>query len=466
MSEHFEHFDWILAGGEVVLPGETRRLDIGIRSGLIAALGENLNAAEAREVKDASGMLVLPGVIDTHVHFNEPNMGHWEGFETGSAALAAGGCTLYADMPLNGNPPTVTLEALEMKRRLAAGSSAVDYSFWGGLMPGFLGHIEELAEAGVIGFKAFMSNPGGEGEGRFREADRETLREGMRRIAAAGGILALHAESDALTSRLAEEALAAGRTDARAFAASRPVEAETAAVTEALELAEQTGCRLHFVHISSPEAVDIIDAAKRRGADVTLETCPHYLVLTASDMERLGPVAKCAPPLRDAARLEELWKRVAEGKIDFIASDHSPCPEVMKQPVSGSFFEAWGGIAGAQSTLELMYHEGCVKRGLPLHQLAALLSSHPAERYGYSSKGRIAPGYDADLVLLDPGRSYTLTPGDLWHRHKHSPYVGRTFSGRVTAVYCRGNVVYSEAERSVRPGGGTFVTPGKAGARG
>ncbi|WP_068693548.1 allantoinase [Paenibacillus yonginensis] len=452
--------DWIIQGGSVVLPGETRRLDIGIRDGEIAVLRDKLNPAEAKASVDAAGKLVLPGMIDVHVHFNEPNLGHWEGFETGSAALAAGGCTLYADMPLNGNPPTVTLEALRMKERLAAEDSLTDYSFWGGLMPGYLDRIEELAAAGVIGFKAFMSNPGGEGEGRFREVDRAALYEGMKRIAAVGGILALHAESEDMTSSLAAEAVAAGRLDARAFAASRPPAAELEAVSEALELAEQTGCRLHFVHISTPEAVDLIDEAKRRGLDVTLETCPHYLALTVEDMERLGPAAKCAPPLRDEARREELWKRVAEGKIDWIASDHSPCPADMKQPASGSYFEAWGGIAGAQSSLELMFEEGCVKRGLPLHQLAALLSAHPADRFGFRRKGRIAEGYDADLVLLDPGKPYTLTVDDLRHRHKHSPYIGRTFSGKVSAVYCRGNVIYSEAGGTAAPGGGVWIKPG------
>ncbi|WP_223066985.1 allantoinase [Paenibacillus caui] len=458
-----DRYDLIIHGGLVVLPDEVRKMDIGIQNGKIAALADHIESHLAADTVNAEGRLVMAGMIDAHVHFNEPNLGHWEGFETGTAALAAGGCTAFADMPLNGNPPTVTLPALEIKERLAAEGSAVDYAFWGGLMPGFLDQIEGLAAAGVIGFKAFMSNPGGEGEGRFREVDRKTLHEGMKRIAAAQGVLALHAESEEMTSKLAEAARAAGKTDARAFVESRPVEAEVEAVSEALELAEQTGCRLHFVHISSPEAVDVIDAAKRRGMDVTLETCPHYLVLTASDMEELGPVAKCAPPLRDEARQAELWKRLEAGKIDFITSDHSPCPESMKDMANGTFFDAWGGIAGAQNSLELMLDEGWHKRGIPLPAISRLLSLHPAKRFGfYPRKGEIAEGFDADLVLIDPNRNYTLSREDLLHRHPHSPYIGRTFSCKVTEVYCRGRAVYREGQGIVSKAEGKWIAPAQA----
>lgn len=441
-----EHFDLIVAGGLVVLPSGVCRKDIGVAEGKITALRGQIPPELADRVVNAENRLVMAGTVDTHVHFNEPNLGHWEGFRTGSAALAAGGCTAFADMPLNGNPPTVTLSALKQKQRLAAEDCSVDYAFWGGVMPGYLDELPALAEAGVIGFKAFMSNPGGEGKGRFRESDRETLLEGMKRIAAFNGILALHAESEALTSRLAEAEKAAGQLDAKAFIRSRPVEAEVEAVSEALELAALTGCRLHFVHISSPEAVDVIEEAKRRGQDVTLETCPHYLVLTDEDMERIGPAAKCAPPLRDAARLEQLWERLAAGSIDFVVSDHSPSPESMKSLAGGrSFFEVWGGIAGAQNTLELMLQEGWVKRGIPLPQISALLSANPAKRFGlYPRKGEIAVGFDADLVLIDQSRNDELKREHLRHRHPHSPYLGRTFTCKVTDTFCRGQQVYSE----------------------
>ncbi|MBB6732021.1 allantoinase [Cohnella sp. CBP 2801] len=458
-----ESFDLVVRNGTVVLPGEVVRADVGVRNGKIAAVAGDIGAVEAARAIDAEGCLVMPGVIDAHVHFNEPNFGHWEGFRTGSAALAAGGCTAYADMPLNGNPPTVDGKALREKERLAAGHSAVDYAFWGGLVPGNLDRLRELADAGVVGFKAFMSNPGGEGEGRFREADPGTLRAGMERIAAFGGLLALHAESDAMTARLAALARSEGRTGARDFALSRPVAAELEAVADALAMAEETGCRLHFVHISSPEAVRLVAAARGRGMDVSLETCPHYLTLTEEDMVRLGPVAKCAPPLRDAARREGLWAGLLAGDIDWIASDHSPCPESMKMAPGLTFFDAWGGIAGAQNTLELMLEEGWIKRGLPLPALSELLSARPARRFGfYPRKGEIAVGFDADLAIVDPNRPRELAKEELLHRHPHSPYIGKRLSCKVVATLCRGIEVYREREGIVAPGAGVRLGPVRA----
>lgn len=445
-----EKFDWIVRGGQVVLPGEVHVVDIGIKDGRIAALAERLEAAEGSPELDALGKWVLPGMVDVHVHFNEPNMGHWEGFATGSAALAAGGCTSYVDMPLNGLPPTVNVPSLRLKETLAKGSSAVDYAFWGGLVPGNLEDLEPLAAEGVLAFKAFLSNPGGEGEERFREVDDVTLYEGMKRIASFGGLLALHAESDAITSKLAEEAAREGRTGPLDFVRTRPVIAELEAVNRALLFAEQTGCRLHIVHVSSPEAIELIAQAKRRGVDVTSETCPHYLALSESDLARLGAVAKCAPPLRDEARMALMWEQLAEGKIDVVASDHSPCPEELKLAPELTFMQAWGGIAGAQSSLELMLHEGHAVRGIPLPKLAALLSSNPAKRFGlYPRKGEIAVGFDADLAIVDPAAAYTLGKEDLLQRHKFSPYVGRTFSCRVEATLVRGSVVY-EAGTGIR----------------
>ncbi|MCE3199418.1 allantoinase [Paenibacillus sonchi] len=444
-----EAYELIIRNGDVVLPGEVRKLDVGVQDGKIAALGQGLQAAAAATVIDAEGQYVLPGMIDMHVHFNEPAFGHWEGFRSGSAALAAGGCTCYADMPLNGNPPTVNRAALQLKAEAASGNSAVDYMLWGGLVPGNLAELEGLAAAGVTGFKAFISNPGGEGEGRFREVDDGTLFLGMQKIAALGGILALHAESEDITAMLSAGAVRSGRTGARDFAASRPAMAELEAVSRALIYSERTGCRLHFVHISTAAAVEMIHSAKRRGLDVTAETCPHYLVLNEDSMERLGPVAKCAPPLRSTQEQEELWKVLAEGRIDLIASDHSPCPPELKFDPGLTFFEAWGGISGAQSSLELMFHEGVHMRGLPVTQVSALLSGQPARRFGLDHrKGSIAPGLDADLVLLNPKAGYTLAAGDLLYRHKHSPYTGMTLSCKVTATVCRGNVVYT-AEQGV-----------------
>lgn len=452
-------FDRIVQNGLVVLPDEVRKLDIGIRAGKIAALADRLDAEPDVPVISAEGQWVLPGVIDAHVHFNEPGLGDWEGFETGSAALAAGGCTAYIDMPLNGRPPTVSLPALKAKQAAAEGRSCVDYALWGGLVPGNLAQLEELAAAGVAGFKAFMSDPGGEGEDIFREVDDLTLYEGMRRIAALGGVLALHAESEALVSRLGEQMRRGGLTDAEHFIASRPILAEVEAVNRALFYAEQTGCALHFVHISSVQAVRTIRAAKARGLDVTVETCPHYLTLTDEDAGRIGTTAKCAPPLRPAAEVEGLWREVAEGGFDLIASDHSPCPTELKR--HDNWFQAWGGISGAQHTLELVLHEGHLDRGIALPALSKLLSANPARRFGlHRDKGTIGVGFDADLAIVDPRLSYTVEAADLYHRHKHSPYVGRTLSCRVAATLCRGHVVYRLGEGIVASGRGKRLTAG------
>ncbi|MBB6675451.1 allantoinase AllB [Cohnella nanjingensis] len=453
-------YEKIVRGGQVVLPGEVREWDIGIRDGRIAALAERLEAGEETETIDASGLWVLPGMVDAHVHLNEPAMGHWEGFATGTAALAAGGCTSFVDMPLNGLPPTVNIPALRLKEAAAEGACAIDYAFWGGLVPGNLDQLETLHREGVAAFKAFLSNPGGEAEERFREIDDVTLYEGMKRIASFGGLLALHAESEAITARLSAEALAAGRNGPLDFAATRPAIAELEAVGRALLFARETGCRLHFVHISTPEAAALIDKAKREGQDVTVETCPHYLALTERDMAALGPVAKCAPPLRDEVRQERLWALASAGGIDLVASDHSPCPEALKSPADGSFFGAWGGIAGAQSSLEVMLHEGAFLRGIPLQRIAALVAGMPAKRFGlYPRKGEIAVGFDADLALVDPKRAYTLRKEDLLQRHPHSPYIGRTFSCRVTATYVRGKLVYALGSGIVAPGGGIRLRP-------
>lgn len=457
-----ESYELIIKNGLAVLPEGAARLDIGIVSGKIAALEADLQPGPDTVLIDAAGQYVLPGMIDAHVHFNEPSFGHWEGFDTGSVSLAAGGCTTYVDMPLNGNPPTVSLPALSLKAELAEGHSAVDYAFWGGLVPGNADELEKLWQAGVAGFKAFISNPGGEGEGRFREVDDETLYLGMKKIAELGGVLALHAESDEMTAVLGAEAVRSGRTGARDFAASRPPQAELEAVARALLYGERTGCRLHFVHISTAEAVELIDKAKRRGQDVTVETCPHYLVLTEDDMEVMGPVAKCAPPLRSAAEQEKLWDALAQGKIDLVASDHSPCPPELKLAPGLSFFEAWGGISGAQSSLELMFHEGVNKRRLPVKLIARLLSEGPAERFGLSRrKGRIAAGMDADLVLLHPDMPYTLSSSHLLYRHQHSPYTGMELSCRVTATLCRGRLVYTLEDGVISPGGGEWIKSGE-----
>ncbi|SFB50382.1 allantoinase [Cohnella sp. OV330] len=438
-----DRYDLVIINGQVVLEDRVAQLDIGIRHGRIEHLSASVERGRAAVI-DADGLVVMPGMIDAHVHLNEPGLGHWEGFRSGSSALAAGGCTTYIDMPLNGIPPTVTVQALELKRKLAAGASYADYGFWGGLMPGYLKELGPLANAGVVGFKAFMSSPGDDHEDAFRRTDDQVLLEGMKRIAELNKVLVLHAEDESIVARLTDLARREGRSGAADYTGSRPVIAEVEAVQKALDYAKQSGCRLHFAHISSGDAVMAIRQAKLTGTDVTLETCPHYLTLTDADLARMGAVAKCAPPLRSREEQAELWKRLAQGDIDLVASDHSPCPSQLK--ASRDLFAAWGGIAGAQSSLELLVDEGHLKRGIPLAHISRLLSGAPAKNFGFEHmKGAIKPGLDADLVLLDLNEPYILAAGQLYQRHKHSPYAGRRIGCKVKKTLLRGGVIYDDS---------------------
>ncbi|QMV43145.1 allantoinase AllB [Cohnella cholangitidis] len=439
--------DRVIKGGNVVLQGGVRIADIAIQAGVIVDIGPDIQTP-TRQTIDAQGLYVMAGVVDAHVHLNEPGLGEWEGFESGSAALAAGGCTTFFDMPSNGPPPTLTVEAMNRKLQTANRTgSYVDYALWGGLVPDNLDDLEALADAGVIGFKAFMSAPGDKGEGCYKEVDDIVLFEGMKIIAGKKKVLAVHAESEEIIAALSEKFDGRKKRSVRDFLESRPLAAELDAVRRVLLFAERTECPLHLVHISSPQAVDMIWEAKMNGVNVTVETCPHYLMFTDDDLERLGPLAKCAPPIRGLREREGLWTRLAEGKIDLIASDHSPCPPSMKLNADEDYFAIWGGIAGAQSTLELMFDEGHLERGLPLPLLSKLLSEAPARRFGlFPRKGRLAVGADADIVLVHPDSPYVLEREHLQYRHRQSVYAGRSFRSRVVMTMSRGKTVYTKEE--------------------
>ena len=443
-------FDILVRGGTVV--GEEMLAgDIGIVDGSIVAVEAHLGGS-AREEIEAHGLHVLPGCVDVHVHFNDPGRTDWEGFATGSEAASAGGTTCVVDMPLNASPPTVDGAAFRLKLAAAEGTSRVDFAFWGGLVPGNIGDLPELAELGVVGFKAFMC-PSGIGD--FAAADDETLREGMACAAELGLPVAVHAESAELTARLAADAAAAGRRGWRDYASSRPVEAELEAIARALSLAEETGCSLHVVHASSARGVRLVREARARGVAATCETCPHYLLLDEDDLAELGAVAKCAPPLRAREEVEALWTEVRSGTVELIASDHSPAPASLK--TDDDALAVWGGISGCQSLLATTLTEG-LARELELRQLADLLSAHPAERFRLPRKGRIEPGFDADLALLDLGDESELRAADLRYRHRHSPFVGRRLRGLVRRTLVRGQTVWRSGEavgappsRLVRP---------------
>ncbi|HVC82401.1 MAG TPA: allantoinase [Chloroflexota bacterium] len=447
-------YDLLLRGGTLVVPDGLSVADLAVAGGRIVAIGPDLEGTAAESI-DATGLHVFPGIIDAHVHFNEPGRAEWEGFATGSRALATGGGTLFFDMPLNAHPPTVTAEAFDQKHAAAEASSIVDFALWGGLVPGNLADLEPLAERGVIGFKAFMSNSGIDD---FAAVDDDTLFQGMRIAARLGRIVAVHAENDAITAGLARRAMVEGRVGARDYLASRPVIAELEAINRAITLAAEAGCALHIVHVSSGRGVELVAEAHARGVDVSCETCPHYLVLTEDDVERLGAVAKCAPPLRPQMEIEALWEHLRTGALPMVASDHSPAPASMK--TSDDFFRVWGGISGCQHLLALLLAEGHDRRGIDPSTLSRRASGFAAERFGLApNRGTLAVGASADLALVDLAATFTVTAGDLRYRHPHSPYVGREVRGRVVRTVVRGITVQRDGV-CIDGAVGRLVTPG------
>jgi allantoinase len=422
----------LIANGTLITPNGAVTADIAIEGERITAIAPNLPPAP--NTIDATGLTILPSLIDIHLHFNEPGRTDWEGAETGSRALAAGGGTLFFDMPLNSTP--CTLDAHEFDRKVDALSktSITDFALWGGLTPSSINHLDELAHRGVIGFKAFLCDSG---LPEFPRADDLTLYEGMQRAAKLNLPVAVHAESEEIVKALQTRITLSGRTDITAFLESRPIIAETEAITRAALIARETGCKLHIVHISSGKGVLAALEARQLGADISLETCPHYLLFTEDDLHRLGAIAKCTPPLRNPSQQQALWSAVQNGAIDHIASDHSPCPPDMKQ--RDNFFSVWGGIAGVQWTIPAL-----IDRGLALEHIAALTAANAARRFSIEERGTIAPGQLADLVIVDVNSTQTDEADNLLHRHRITPYLGMKLRGVVRKTIRRGEVIYSE----------------------
>ncbi|GER90330.1 allantoinase [Dictyobacter vulcani] len=441
-------YDLVIRGGTVVTASGTEQADLAIVDDQIVAIAPEVSGS-AKAVIDAHLLHLLPGVIDAHVHFNEPGRTAWEGFVSGSRALAAGGTTTFFDMPLNAHPPTLDAASFAAKLAAARASSYVDFGLWGGLVPGNLQQLDELAACGVVGFKAFMSNSGIDD---FQAVDDATLYWGMERAANLGKIVAVHAENDQLTSSMAQQAQAAGRTEVRDYLASRPVVAELEAIERAILFAQETGCALHIVHVSSGRGVRLVAGARARGVDVSCETCPHYLVLTEEDMEDLGALAKCAPPLRSQTELEALWQHLFAGTLPMVASDHSPAPPHMK--TSADFFQIWGGISGCQSLLALLLTEGYHQRHLSLQTIVSATSAYVARRFQLPArKGRLEVGADADLSLVALTEPYQLQESDLFYQHPYSPYLGFELRGKIVRTLVRGRTVFLDGEIVGMPAG-------------
>lgn len=428
--------DLIVRARRVLIDGAFRPATVVVQDGrIVATLGFDDAPADAQTLADDE--VLLPGLVDTHVHINEPGRTEWEGFVTATRAAAAGGVTTVLDMPLNSIPPTIDVPALEVKRAAAAAGAAIDVGFWGGAVPDSLGHLEALWDAGVFGFKCFLA-PSGVDE--FPHLNHEQLNRALDEIAGFDGLLIVHAEDPDVLVRSAN----AGGTSYARFLESRPPAAETAAIQAVLDGARRTGARVHILHLSSAAALPSIAAAKADGVRITVETCPHYLTFDAEHVPDGATQYKCCPPIRDAANQDALWGGLLDGTIDFIVSDHSPSTAERKFAGDGDFQVAWGGIAGLQFGLAAVWSEAR-RRDIPLERVVGWLSSATAAFAGLRTKGRIAAGADGDLVVFAPDAPDRVEVGELQYRNKISAYVGASLTGRVRTTWLGGGMVSADA---------------------
>ena len=416
-------------GRRVITPEGERAATVLVRDGVITGLAGYPDAPPGTFTLAADEVL-LPGLVDSHVHVNEPGRTEWEGFATATAAAAAGGVTTIVDMPLNSIPPTVTVPALRAKQAAAAGQLAVDVAFWGGAVPGNVADLRPLHEAGVVGFKCFLL-PSGVDE--FAPLDHARLGAAMTEIASFGGLLIAHAEDPGV---IAAAPAARGRRY-RDFLASRPPEAEQRAIAALLDQTRRTGCRTHIVHLSSAAALPAVRAAQSAGLPVTAETCPHYLTLRAEDVPDGATQFKCCPPIRDDANRDALWAGLLDGAISCVVSDHSPCTVAARRLDTGDFGAAWGGIASVQLGLPAVWTEAA-RRGVGLDRVAAWMAAAPAVLTGLADRGAITPGRRADLCVFAPDQTFVVDPAALRHRNPVTPYAGQTLRGVVRQTWLAG----------------------------
>jgi allantoinase len=429
----------VIRGQRVLLPEGVGPAAIHVKDGRIADLTAVDQLPPDAQLVDVGALLITPGVVDSHVHINEPGRTEWEGFRTTTEAAAAGGITTVVDMPLNCIPATTSRDAAEKKRDVLGDSLNVDVAFWGGVVPGNAGQLEGLAKFGVPGCKCFTCPSGVDEFPHVTCDDLETALPVLRDL---GRTLLVHAEAPGPLER-AE--LAVKGQDPRRYStylASRPAAAEDEAIAMIIDLCRKHRARAHIVHLASGSAIPLLRAAQREGVQITAETCLHYLAFSAEEIGDGATHFKCAPPIRDAANREALWAGLREGVIGMVVSDHSPCTPALKKPETGDFMGAWGGIAGLQFGLSALWTMA-KQRGLPLEQVFAWNSSAPAKLAGLSHrKGRIARGFDADLVVWDDTATFTVKPEAVKHRHKVTPWAGRTLTGVVQKTFVRGQLAY------------------------
>jgi allantoinase len=422
--------DTVVRARRAVVDGREQAVAVGIRDGRIAVVAAHDADLAGREVVYLAGdEVLLPGLVDTHVHVNEPGRTEWEGFASATRAAAAGGVTTIVDMPLNSIPPTTTVAALEAKRAAAREQAWVDVGFWGGAVPGNLADLAPLHDAGVLGFKSFLLDSGVE---EFPHLEPDGLRAAMAETARLGALMIVHAEDGALV----DDAAVRGSAYA-GFLASRPPLAEQRAIDLVIRTARETGGRAHVVHLSASSALPALRAARLAGVDVSVETCPHYLSLAAEDVPDGATEFKCCPPVREAGNRDRLWAGLADGDIDLVVSDHSPCTVDLKRRDTGDFGAAWGGIASLQLSLPVVW-TAARERGHSLADVVRWMATTPARRVGLDGKGEIAVGADADLCVLAPDETFVVDVARLHHKNPVSAYAGRTLTGTVRRTWLHG----------------------------
>ena len=434
----------VVRSERIVLPDGVRPATIIIRDGRIVSIGAVSDRPAGVPELDAGAAVVLPGVVDTHVHVNDPGRAEWEGFEHATRAAAAGGVTTLVDMPLNSIPATTTVAGLEQKRTAARGRCHVDVGFWGGIVPGNAADLTPLARAGVLGFKCFLCPSGVDEFGHVGESD---LREALPILAALELPLLAHAELPELLHD-EDQPAAEARPDPRRYRTwldSRPDVSEQAAIEMLVRLATEYGARVHVVHLASAEALPAIRAARAAGVALSVETCPHYLTFAAEEIADGATAFKCAPPIRSRANRDRLWAALVNGDIDLVATDHSPAPPALKRLDDGDFVRAWGGVASLQLGLSIVW-TGAAARGVPMERVADWLAGSPARLAGLPAKGEIAVGRDADLVVFDPECEWTVDAKSLHHRHPVTPYDGYRLRGQVLTTILRGVTVFDRGE--------------------
>lgn len=450
--------DFAISSRNIVTRENIRTAAILIKDGIIQEIVSPDQIPSHYQIENVGDAYVLPGVIDTHVHINEPGRTKWEGFETATRAAAAGGITTLIDMPLNSSPVTTTPQALQKKLKAAKNKLWVDCGFYGGLIPGNAEQIDTLLSAGVLALKAFLIHSGIDD---FPSISDTELRAGMPVLAKNNLPLLVHAEiySNHSFKNGQTENHFPGKNDNgdehcyQTYLRSRPKTWENRAIHRMIRMAREYQCQVHIVHLSSSDTLPALREARQNGVSMTVETCPHYLFFAAEDIPQGDTRFKCAPPIREAENREKLWQGLKEGVIDFIASDHSPCPPEMKLPEQGDFLRAWGGISSLQFTLPIVW-TAARQRGFSIQDVIKWLCTRPAEVMGLQNhKGAIAPGFDADLIIFDPDKSFVVQPAIILHRHKITPYEGHTLTGVVEKTFLRGQKIYDDGLFGEKPTG-------------